>query len=58
MGRKRYEKMAKRSDAQKVEGRRRLGRLIMRWEVCVKRVLERVGGEWRITTKEEVVGDC
>ena len=42
MGRTRDDKLAKRSDAQKVEGKIRLGKLIMRWEVCVKRVL----GKW------------
>ena len=41
MGRTRDDKLAKRSDAHKVEGKRTLGRLIMRWEVCVKRVFEK-----------------
>ena len=45
------EKMVKRSDAQKVEENRRRGRPRMRWEDCVKRDLERVGGEWRTTAK-------
>ena len=27
----------------------------MRWEDCVKRGLERVGGEWRTTAKERKV---
>ena len=37
---------------QKVEGKRRRGRLRMRWEDCVKRDLGRVGGEWRTTGKD------
>ena len=41
------EKLAKRADAQKVEGKGRRGR--PRREDCVKRDLERVGGEWRTT---------
>ena len=47
--RKGDEKLANRSNAQKEEGKRRRGRLRMRWEDCVKRDLERVGGEWRTT---------
>ena len=42
-------KLAKRADAQKVDGKIRLGRPRMRWEDCVKRDLEKVGGEWRTT---------
>ena len=45
------EKLAKRSDVQKVEGKRRRGRPKMRWADWVKRDLERVKGEWRTTTK-------
>ena len=45
------ETLAKRSDAQKVEGKRRRGRSIMHWEDSDKRDLERVGGEWRTTAK-------
>ena len=39
------ERLAKRTDAQNVEGKRRRRRLKMRWEDCVKRDLEREGGE-------------
>ena len=46
------EKLPKRPDAQKVEGKGRQGRLRMRWEDCVNRDLERVGGEWRTTAKD------
>ena len=46
------EKLAKKADAQKVEGKRRRRRPRMRWEDCVKRGLERVGGEWRRTAKD------
>ena len=31
--------------------KRKRGRPRMRWEDCVKRDLERVGGEWRTTAK-------
>ena len=31
---------------------RKTGRPIIRWEDCVKRDLERVGGEWRTTAKD------
>ena len=41
-----------RSDAQKVEGKRRQGQLRKRWEDCVKRDLERVGGEWRTANEK------
>ena len=33
-------------------GETRRGRARLRWEICVKRDLERVGREWRTTTKE------
>ena len=46
------EKLAKEADALKVEWERRRGRPRMRWEDCVKRDLERVGGEWRIAAKD------
>ena len=46
------EKLAKRADAQKVEGNMRRGRLIMGWEDCIKGDQERVGGEWRTTAKD------
>ena len=46
------EKLAQRSDAQKVEGKRRRGRPRMQWEDWVKRDLERVGGEWRTTARD------
>ena len=45
------EKLAKRSDTQKMEGKGRRGRPRMRWEDCVKRDLERVGREWGTTAK-------
>ena len=35
------------ADALRVEGRRRRGRLQLRWEDCVKRDLAEVGGEGR-----------
>ena len=41
-----------RSDAQKMEGKRRQGKPRMQWEDCVKRDLERVGGEWRTTAED------
>ena len=50
--RKGDEQLAKRSDAEEVEGKRRRGRPRMRWEDCVKGDLERVGGEWRTTGKD------
>ena len=53
VGRMGDEKLATRADAQKVEGKRRRGRPRMRWEDCVKRDLERVGGEWRTTAKDD-----
>ena len=37
---------------EKVEGKRRRDRPRMRWEDCVKRDLERMGGEWRTTAKD------
>ena len=37
---------------QKVKGKRWQGRLRIRWENCVKRDLERVGGERRTTAKD------
>ena len=46
------EALAKRSDAHKLDGKRRRGRSIMRWEDCVKRGLVRVGGEGRTTTQD------
>ena len=45
--RKGFEKLAKTSDAQNVEGKRQQGRPKIRCENCVKRDLERVGVEWR-----------
>ena len=44
-----YEKLAKGSDAHKVEGKGRLGRPRMRWQDCNKRNLESVGRECRTT---------
>ena len=46
---KEMKQLIKRADAQKVEGKMMQGRPSMRVEDCVKRGLERVGGEWRIT---------
>ena len=48
------EKLAKKSDTQKVKRKRRHGRPRIRWEDCVKRDLERVGGEWRTAAKDRV----
>ena len=39
------EKLAKESNAQKVEGKRRRGIPRMRWEDCIKRYMERLGRE-------------
>ena len=41
------ERLTKRADALRVEGRRRTGRRRLRWEDCVKRYLSGVGGEGR-----------
>ena len=38
----------KKVDALGVKGRRRRGRLRLRWEDCMKRDLVGVGGEWRM----------
>ena len=46
------DKLAKRTDSQKVKGNRRRGRPRRRWEDCVKRGVESVGGEWRTTAKD------
>jgi len=46
------DKLAKRTDSQKVKGNRRRGRPRRRWEDCVKRGVESVGGEWRTTGKD------
>ena len=43
--------LAKRADGHNVERKGRRGRPIMLWEDCVKRDLERVGGEWRSIAK-------
>ena len=44
--------LAKRADAQKVEGKRRRRSSRMRWEDCVKRDLERMGGQRSTTAKD------
>ena len=43
--------MAKISDGQKVEGKGKR-KTIMRRDDCVKRDLERMGGEWRTVAKD------
>ena len=50
--RMRDEKLAKRADAQNVDGKVGKRDRKMRWENCVKRNLETVGGNWRITAKD------
>ena len=42
-GKKEGERLTKRADALRVEGRRRRGRTRLRWEDCVKRYLAGVG---------------
>ena len=44
--------LTKRADALRVEGRRRRGRLRLRWEDCVKRDLAGVGEEWRMRARD------
>ena len=51
------ERLTKRTDAHRVEGRRRRGRLRLRWEECVKRDLAGVGGEGRMRTRDRGSGD-
>ena len=46
------ERLMKRADALRVEGRRRRGRQRLRWEDCVKRDLVGVGGEWRMRVRD------
>ena len=36
----------------RLEGRRRIGRTRLRWEDCVKRDVEEVGGEWRMRARD------
>ena len=50
--------MAKRADAQNMEGKRRRGRLRMRWEDCVKRDLGKVGDVGEQQQNIVKVGDC
>ena len=45
-------RLTKRADVLGVEGRRRRVRPILRWEDCVKRDLEGVGGEWRMRARD------
>ena len=45
-------KLANRSNAQKVKGKGKRAKPKMRWEDCVERYLERVGGEWRATATD------
>ena len=47
-------RLKKRADALRVEGRRRRGRLRMRWEDCVKRYLAGMGEEWRTRTRDNM----
>ena len=46
------ENLAKISDVQKLEDKRKRRREGLRWEDYVNRYLERVRGEWRTTTKD------
>ena len=46
------ERLTKRGDALRVEGRRRRGRLRLTWVYCTKRDLAGVGGERRMRTKD------
>ena len=44
--------MANRSDVHNVEEQRRPGKSRLRWEDCIKRHLERVGGELRTAARK------
>ena len=57
MDRKEGERLTKRADALRVEGRRTIGRQTPRWEDCVKRDLSRAGGVWRTRTRDTWRGD-
>ena len=46
------ERLKKRADSLRVEGRRRRGRPRLKWDDCVKRDLACVGGEWRMRTRD------
>ena len=59
------ERLTKRVDVLRVEGRKRRGRPRLRWEDCVKRDLAGVGGEGRMRARDGGVekegegwGDC
>ena len=49
-----YEKLAKRADAKKVEGKEARKSELETWD-CIKKEIERVGEEWR---KIQGIGDC
>ena len=46
------EQFTKRADALRLEGRRRKGRSILRWEDRVKRDFAGVGREWRMRARD------
>ena len=46
------EKLANRTDAQKVEWKRRRRRTRMRWEDCIRKHQERAWGDWRPTAAD------
>ena len=51
------ERLTRRTDVLRVEGRRRRGRSRLRLEDCVKRYLVGVGGEWRMSARDGGSGE-